>query len=420
MTPPATPCCMGLISLTSVNWTPYEFQAEMVKRFPGSKLWVNLTPTMSHALVTEIANRVIAHLGSTNGAIVELGDEHWNFGNPYIQNYLYLRQLTNFSQYGSPGQPFLTYMTGGQMIGLNSGIATPFNTILSADLFAVFKAAWVAAGRDPAQLICAHGGWWTNAGTAQSVAATVLAYGLPQANVVVTGAPYVTPTIGQPSKHVAYADAGNVAVTSPGDWPSDAINDFERHAMFYNISWWNEWGLENAQLAGTSLRMSCYEGGVTQILDVSQGGTTPTGVGGVTQSSLVQEDCMNSASWADFVYAWGLLVQRGNPTVANSGAVYASWLNLWGGGQIGGTDDWYIQQSPVMPAGLGASNSFMTPQGGFNGSSVGTGTFGYSQVNQAPGFAGLLTFNAAASTSTPTPTPTATPRPSRSSILVAV
>jgi hypothetical protein len=392
------------------NWTPYELQAEIVKRFPGSNLWLTVTPTMSHALVTEIANRVAARLGPTNGIIFELGDEHWNTAFPYIQNVLYLRQLTNFVQYAPAGQPFLTYGVGGQTWFLNSGVADIANSVLSADYFNVFKTAWVAAGRSPSQLVPTYGAWWTNASVAQSVAAAVVNFGLPQTNAIVTGAPYVTPTLAQPSKIAAYTDAGNVAVASPQNWPCDAINDFERHAMFYNPNFWGEWAIESAQLAGTSLRMGTYEGGVTQILDINQGGPTLTGLGStVTQSSLVQEDCMNSPSWADFVYAWGLLVQRGYPLVAHSGAPRASWLNLWGGGQIGGVNDWYIAQSPVMPHGLSAPNSFMTPQGGFLGSSVGTGIFGYSQANQAPGFQGLLKFNAAASTPAPVQPATAAP-----------
>lgn len=401
LTPPQV--AINTIRPNGTGWIQYEFAASVMKGLPGSNLWLTIPVTASHGLITEIANRVIAHLGPTNGVIIEMGDEHWNFGVPFYLEFFYLLSLSNFSLYSASGTPFLTYAARGNNI---QGATDAINSLLSADLFNVFRTSWSGAGRSLDKCIPAYGSWWTSDGTTGNVVSEINEFGLPSDNALLVVGPYLDFPLGQTSFNKACYNVGNVDVVNPGNWPCDAINDFSRHQMFYNNSYWGQWQRHHDNLTG-NMRMANYEGSIERILDDTIGGPTSNSfIGTFDLGDFLTEDCMADPSFADYSYAYFLACQRGNPLTPNCGVSHGSYFNLYSDG-FGGSNNqnniWRLAKSPAMPTGPGLSNFYMTPQGGFNGSTSADHIWGYSKNNQAPGIEGLRTWNAATAQQIPTP-----------------
>jgi hypothetical protein len=192
---------------------------------------------------------------------------------------------------------------------------------------------------------------------------------MPQDYVAI--APYVVSS-NSPSFVNACQPAGYAANSSWGNWPVDAQNDFARHFNFFSAPNQAVFSNHYNLMSGTNMRLIAYEGGF-----VALDRTAPF-------TDQVQQDALYHSSFADVVYCWYAALQNGDPKVANSGLLYASYFSAYQDSATGQL--WKLADGSNQVAGPGTLNQFVTPQGGApaNGNS-----HGYYQTNQAPGLQGL-------------------------------
>ena len=175
-----------------------------------------------------------------------------------------------------------------------------------------------------------------------------------------------------------FSPTGYPGVT-PGNWPVDAINDFARHAVFYNPATRPIWSLHTGALP-SGVKIVCYESSFDYPVPAA-----------VPNNTWLSEDLLYHKSFYDFLYGYELFLQQGNPQQADTGSVLSSYFSSAALGF--GEPLWRLESGLTQPVGYGVSNQFLTPQGGPG--STGAYGFGYAQTNQAPGVQLLKDWNKA-------------------------
>jgi hypothetical protein len=375
---------LQLLQPSNQGTIPYEFAAAMVSEFPNCDLWLNLSYVGSDAYFQAVAQRVASQLGPTNNVILELGNEHWNTGGPFLQ-FPVLTFLTKATAYPPTGTllwPFTN--TAGQSSGYTVTNGIPLGgtstttgnqnftyTLYAAHAYDVTVKAFVAAGIPASRIKRSYGSWFAGTQTTTDMVSMVTEFSIP-ADAFHIG-PYSS-TSNSPSVINAYNPAG-YPIGTPGNLPVDAINDFFRTAQFYSASYWSIYQTHQEALGPLGIELFGYE--------TASQSTVP---GTVIDFQAIASDAVYHPSHHDTQWCHYLGLQLGNQNNQFGGLTRANYFSLydvfdpyaWSGGGADGI--WKLADSAAQPPGLGASNRFLTSQGGSPGTRL---PLGFAQTNQS-------------------------------------
>jgi Bacterial Ig-like domain len=362
---------------------PYEFAARQVSAFPNCELWLNLSDIGSDAYYQSVAQRVVANLGPTNNIRLELGNEHWNKAGAFWEFWrlAFLTKLTAYLPTGTVLWPFTDTsgassgytVTNGIPIG---GTSTTFGNqdftyaLQAAHAFDVFVNAAVAAGFPASRIKRSFGSWFSQPTTTTAMTSQFTQYGIPVDSVHI--GPY-----SNNSNAPAITNACNPAgypVGTPGNLPVDAVNDYYRTAQFYSQSYWNIYAGHLNALGPLGIELLGYEVAVQH--------TVPMGSIDVNATA---SDATYHPSYYDAQWCYYLSLQLGNQNNRYGGLSLANYFSLyvnfnpyaW---SADGNDIWKIADGVAQPPGRGASNQFLTSQGGAPGTRF---SLGYAETNES-------------------------------------
>jgi hypothetical protein len=381
-TTPATteiPIFVKYVLNAPINNLPYEYVFSDVASYPDCTCHLNLPILCSDATIQHIAQLAFQY-NPKGKYILERGNEHWNtptagafeaaIEDVVANATLYYTTGTELFPHLTPTGSTASYVTtGSTMIGGTDGAYV----IMAANQELVFVNAFVAAGGSASQVKLIYGGQYT-ATSSQGLAQIAVAENLPQDLLCV--APYQNlgefPLWRQASLPAGYSGPASVAGASPGNWPVDALNDWERHYLMYGADLQAIWQALSACLAGTTIQPMAYEGALGLLLNIGPF---------VTQ---IKEDMFNHESFRYLIRSYFLNAQRGHPNVAGSGLKYFSYYcdywNVTTGGLL------KLGYSPAQPLGSSTANQFVTPQGGLPGNA---NPDSFVQTNVSPGLTAL-------------------------------
>jgi hypothetical protein len=368
---------LPLVMLASNMSFPYEYGLAMCATWPNTACHANVPWGGSDAMYASFGTKAAGILGPGNMLLIELGNEHWNEGNDFVET-TFEQQLAYGLKYYPSGTPLYEHFTPSRSTAFYStgGVTDPMsnggsmNYLMAAHAHYVIATAFAAAGGNPNNVKLIYGSDYGGTGFTTGAVIAATEFNMPQDLIAI--APYVV-TSNSPSFTQACQPAGYAANPNWGNWPVDAMNDFARHFNFFSRLNQEIFSSHYNLMASTSMRLMAYEGGF-----IALSRTAPF-------TDQVQQDALYDGSFADVVYCWYAACQNGDPLVANSGMTFASYFSLYQNAPVGQL--WKLADGASQTAGLGLSNQFVTPQGG----SPGTGNpWGYYQTNtQAPGLLGL-------------------------------
>ena len=403
------PCNISLyFSCPLGSVAPVEYHCGLINRLPNADLWHNapsLGTTQHDMSGFHYSNgfTIGQNLGPTHGVRFEWANEWWNTGNPFT--HFFLQVQAKFPSYAPPSLPIY----GGLLTAGQALLYDQFAQVISAgQAFLAFKAGWVAAGRDPAQLKHYIGEQWTASG--EGPVNIVKSFSIPCDGIMVATYSGMQADSGggnvDGSLIDAYYPAGAYGgPTSAESWPVWQCNDLTSLSILFATSNQKYWNMYSQFTGPAGIPLVCYEGGIDGIAPAA---TT------FNQESV--EDQLFHRSFYDVVWRYEVYNQLGDWTMANSGAVAASYYTWGGSGGTPGLNGWKVTAGPIQQPGMGLSNSFMTPQADVNALVGRTSTItlahiqhctGFAPVNESPGLQAIVDWNKAVS-GTPTPTTTAT------------
>jgi hypothetical protein len=352
---------------------PYEYVFSECATF-RCPCHLNFPILCSDATIQKVAQ--LAFQYNPNGMyFCERGNEHWNSANSQeinIENaiangVLYYPSGTSLLPHFTPSGTTESYTTTGHgMVGGQNGAYAA----MAANQHLVFTNAFVAAGGNASQVKLIYGGQDGEVTVNGDVVSAAVSMNLPQDLFCV--APYVN-LGGFAVLEGASLPAGYAGGGSPGNWPVDAINDFNKHYVFYGTDIQsNALGLAG-NLAGTAIQPMAYEGALSSLM-----ASGPF-------SGILAEDMFNHESFRYLIRCYLLGQQRGHPNVANSGLVYFNYFcDYWN--TYNSSFTWRLGYSPAQPLGSSLSNQFVTPQGGAPGNG---NPHAFIQTNVSPGLTAL-------------------------------
>ncbi len=363
--------CYLLVSFPGTQMqTPVEYAASAVSNWKNTILHLNIPWASSDATVASYAQRVAAHIGPTNPINIEMGNEHWNYG----QNLepLWEEVHANLMQYFPVGTNLYPHYTPTRSVVSYTATGAAFPdfdyayALRAANKHYVFCKAFAAAGGNSSLVKLLYGGLYSNNGASyhnSGMATAAVEYQLPQDYIAV--APYMSGPTNAPVLAANYP-AGYAGNASNGNWSVDAINDFCRHYMYYGQTNVTVWSTLASQLTGTTLQIMCYEGSIQLITQK------------MPLNDYVNQDAFHHPSFYDLLWGYLLAQQNGNYNVAGTGVTLMNYFTIFFNGITSAL--WKLGDSASQAKGRGLTNQYMTPQGGLPG----TGNpYGYYQTNQA-------------------------------------
>jgi hypothetical protein len=386
---------------TPISSLSYELSATFVGYWPNTAWHLNLPWSCSDAVMVKLG-QIAATYCPNNTVLIELGNEPWNTAGAGIYQNIYEQVLSVMPAYLPSGTSLYPHFNaaGGSTSYVTNGAAIPqgwsgVGCIRLANKAYVFANAFAAAGGNAANVKVMYSGQYST--LTNFITSIVLAFNLPQHYICL--APYMDTNNAQSIAHMQ--PAGYAAATStPDNWSVSAFNDLTRHHAFYGAEFYNYYAVLAAGMAGTTLQLIGYEGGMYNVIEP---GKSPF-------QSLVDTDCFYHESFRDLIRGYFLGLQKGNINVAGSGYQYFSYFHLH---KDFPEPLWGLADSVAQPIGSSLGNLFATPQGGMPANA---NPHGFLQGNVAPGMTGLNDWIGMMSPPlTPTPSPSApsTRRPCR-------
>jgi hypothetical protein len=409
---------------------PYEFLVSGCTEV-GAIPWIQTMPLMSDACLQQLAINIAPYLPDNGTVIVELMDEHWNFGQVGVQ---FCVTYGNLSKYVTPGTVVNEYYTAPESptaLGVDQAY-----TLIVAHHHNVLQAQFDAIGTGIKVFRLFGSQWATSSVTSDMVNLAVgdmVKQPIPMSGIAV--GPYLEPAGSNATFVAALATTGD----NPGSWPVAAVADFCQHWLKYSVSLWDLY-------AGHTTAIAAYGtgGGPTGVVGQING--LPALVGyegdfnGPNGSGHGVNQVLSDAATADMYYSPGpyppytgnaasttaflQAIQDGDPRVSGSGlygiaatGVPMDWSptpEFWGqvlwsnqppGDGLGNLYPTF--QSQNLPS--GSPNQFASAQGG----AAGGGGYGvaYDRQNQLLSLNAFLDWIAAAAA--PTLTPSFTVKPTR-------
>jgi hypothetical protein len=203
----------------------YEAHVAMTADLGCHACWLTMPPWGTDELYASIARAAHQYGNSSLVYRLEIDDEPWNGGNPYVNNLIARLARQNLYGYQPQGTVITDYYT-------STGLSLPFgvfamaqNVLQTGHVGNVFKAALTAAGgSNSVELIC--GTQYNVSFFTQAIAGSMQIWDVPIDWVVV--GPYIK--LSNSASIVAACEQ------TKGNWPLAAINDFTRIYNVFNYS----------------------------------------------------------------------------------------------------------------------------------------------------------------------------------------